>query len=1002
MKKISRLLLFILIFDLCITGYGSPKYVNAATNPVKLSGTIRFAMHKSESLVEPYISEFMEKNPGVTVEYIHLENYENTISEMIVNGDIPDVFLVPGYITYDKYEEYLEPFGTLDELSVKYNYIDKGIYKNNYVYGIPSFAYMFGLVYSKDVFVKAGITSIPKTTDDFLYACNLIKQHTDAIPFYSNYNDLWATGYWEAFPFVEMNGATGYRFNDYIYKRNPFAPGTSHYQVYKLLYDLIANGYTEELGSGSYAEGTSGLANGKVGAMVLGSWAYKEIQNGATNKDSLGFMPFPSNVDGKQYSTVGVDYCYGVSAKSENKELAKAFVAYMLDESGYALNSGNISILKTDPYAEFINQMNEVILLTESQANDEDYNLYYTLNNGVAPGSTDEIRRIMDSASGKTGEAFDDIMEDWNRKWEANRPKDFVEKDYGYGESQISIDNAKVLLSDLEKSFISENPVWKLGYLKYFAPFSYELSDEKTGLVFEVCNIIETATGVKFEYTGYDTPKDALDALKAGEIDMVAGIADSGESGVIYAKAFYEVLDVYACRADVDITKLAGYVAAVDKGEIDRKQLSLITKLSCPNLKECFRELASGNAEYVISNFSCTDYYTKDLECENIKVIPASTYTTLHFALNDSADSSMVALVNKCMYTVNKERMQVALLNYSTPEPKPLTITRLINANPMFFIAIICTIFSIVILAILAVMAHRKRLSSRLEFETNKFQMLSDMSDEYFFDIDYTKKSWHCDEKFQKDLKYPELSVWPQDMSEEELMEKYSDYKDIFYKYMAVRKDPSEQEKPFELTLPNGEKNWFKMMISIMKDKNGNPLYIVGKITNVQKEIEELEGYQKRAEKDALTGLYNRRGFERQLPKKADNVMFVVADLDNFKSINDSLGHAGGDKVLCLMARQMEESFGKDAIVGRFGGDEFVAFLSGVTRDTVESSLKDFVKNMDFYYDFEENTHKISVSAGCFYSAEETEVKDMFLLADEVLYEKKKEGKNGYLISSER
>ena len=83
------------------------------------------------------------------------------------------------------------------------------------------------------------------------------------------------------------------------------------------------------------------------------------------------------------------------------------------------------------------------------------------------------------------------------------------------------------------------------------------------------------------------------------------------------------------------------------------------------------------------------------------------------------------------------------------------------------------------------------------------------------------------------------------------------------------------------------------------------------------------------AETDALTGTYNRSGFDHQLDQYLithPKTSFVVAelDIDNFKSINDMYGHSAGDLALKSLASDMQKNFPKDAVVGRNGGDELI------------------------------------------------------------------------------
>jgi len=105
----------------------------------------------------------------------------------------------------------------------------------------------------------------------------------------------------------------------------------------------------------------------------------------------------------------------------------------------------------------------------------------------------------------------------------------------------------------------------------------------------------------------------------------------------------------------------------------------------------------------------------------------------------------------------------------------------------------------------------------------------------------------------------------------------------------------------------------------------------------------ELEHARMLASTDSLTGLYNRQGFLEafsQLDDKGNGTLFFI-DLDHFKEVNDLHGHRVGDDVLGKIAGILTASFRRDDLLSRFGGDEFVAYASGVVDDAVITDLAD-------------------------------------------------------------
>ncbi len=99
--------------------------------------------------------------------------------------------------------------------------------------------------------------------------------------------------------------------------------------------------------------------------------------------------------------------------------------------------------------------------------------------------------------------------------------------------------------------------------------------------------------------------------------------------------------------------------------------------------------------------------------------------------------------------------------------------------------------------------------------------------------------------------------------------------------------------------------------------------------------VDLITGYRDAAERDPLTGLYNRRGFEDTLnrlpPAARQRGVVLTCDIDHFKHTNDTYGHASGDRVLETLARVLTGSLPANAVVARFGGEEFIACIPGVT-----------------------------------------------------------------------
>ncbi|WP_262396670.1 sensor domain-containing diguanylate cyclase [Zongyangia hominis] len=98
-------------------------------------------------------------------------------------------------------------------------------------------------------------------------------------------------------------------------------------------------------------------------------------------------------------------------------------------------------------------------------------------------------------------------------------------------------------------------------------------------------------------------------------------------------------------------------------------------------------------------------------------------------------------------------------------------------------------------------------------------------------------------------------------------------------------------------------------------------------------------------QKDSLTGLYNKVATQEHIREMLDrhphtSFAFFILDIDNFKEANDNLGHAAGDEVLISFAKTLQSQFRKEDVIGRIGGDEFIAFMSVPNRETAEEKAR--------------------------------------------------------------
>ncbi len=135
----------------------------------------------------------------------------------------------------------------------------------------------------------------------------------------------------------------------------------------------------------------------------------------------------------------------------------------------------------------------------------------------------------------------------------------------------------------------------------------------------------------------------------------------------------------------------------------------------------------------------------------------------------------------------------------------------------------------------------------------------------------------------------------------------------------------------------DGQVVWAHTSVSVMDDGAGGQLAIAH-VQDITEQRRAAEHLQWAASHDELTGLPNRTHFLEQLRRRLDgaevgSIAVLFIDLDNFKVVNDSLGHAAGDELLRGMAERLRSVVRDRDMLGRFGGDEFIVLLDGLQLD---------------------------------------------------------------------
>ncbi|MEW6992444.1 GGDEF domain-containing protein [Colwelliaceae bacterium 6441] len=195
--------------------------------------------------------------------------------------------------------------------------------------------------------------------------------------------------------------------------------------------------------------------------------------------------------------------------------------------------------------------------------------------------------------------------------------------------------------------------------------------------------------------------------------------------------------------------------------------------------------------------------------------------------------------------------------------------------------------------------------------------------------------------------------------------------------------------------------------------ENGLQAQLTLKLIDMQDKVNTLEKQSKVFEQriqeqqaksllDALTKLNNRASFDEHFAKEVVRAQhnqtpltIAIADLDDFKRINDTYGHTAGDKTLQVIANTFKKQLEKDAFIARYGGEEFVFIFAEKNQEAVMHQLNLLKKNVaKLPFKFKNDKVSMTLSIGVTHIKNDDNVHIAFERADTALYQAKKEGKN--------
>ena len=373
---------------------------------------------------------------------------------------------------------------------------------------------------------------------------------------------------------------------------------------------------------------------------------------------------------------------------------------------------------------------------------------------------------------------------------------------------------------------------------------------------------------------------------------------------------------------------------------------------------------------------------------------------------------------------------RTGLINYSVNEANRIVVYTPVGLNDWYVLSVVTAdyilsqqrkISKITITLIMAMLfvfaiitafiARIIQQKSKVERDNSRYAITSENSQTLVFEFDYEKQmvEFTGNSEFVFGEKLTQVPVEKFEIISSKIHESE---RNLIQNIRACREaGGTSYTTELRFVNQNGGYSWFRLSGKVIFDKDGTtPIKFIGNLVNVNAQVLHEQELKNQAETDLLSGLINKVTMENRVAKfvsenknSAFGAFFII-DLDNFKQVNDKLGHSYGDQAICDTATKLTLVFSEKDFIGRIGGDEFCVFLclkNSVKNpiEVVEEKASTLREILVEDYTNGEDSVRVTPSIGIsFFPKHSTTYESLFKMADSALYCVKNNGKNNYAI----
>ena len=578
---------------------------------------------------------------------------------------------------------------------------------------------------------------------------------------------------------------------------------------------------------------------------------------------------------------------------------------------------------------------------------------------------------------------------------------------------------AELALSNSERQWLDSYPTVSFTGDPNWLPYeAFDSSGHYIGIVSEHLKLISKTTGIRFKMNPSKTWTESTEKAKNGLVDILSETDDSDlKSHLIFTNHYLSNPIVIAMNneenyveniASIKDRKIAlikdyGYASKI------RRQYSDIQFITVDNIQHGLVAVSTGEIDALLCTLALCSYTIAELGLNNVRIVGKTEFDTKLALGVQKKLPLLVSILNKAIDQISPGQQQVILDSWIKQKFAPKTDYTLV--------------YQVVVVAIMLLaisLFWNRRLSREINLRAATEKEL--VAAERILRISHQRQmlhreqtplgviEWNTDFEFEYWNKaaegifgFTEDEVIGRHVTERILPQEAREAVDVVWRDLLANKGGERSTN--ENITKDGRTILCEWYNTPLLNQDGKVVGVSSLVDDITERRQSEKMIWEQANFDSLTGLPNRNMFHNRLEqeivksKRADlSLALLLVDLDEFKEVNDTLGHDVGDLLLKEAARRIKACVRDSDTVARLGGDEFTIILSELNAtNEADDIVEKIIASLAEEFPIGEEVIHISGSIGItLFPKDATDIDALIKSADQAMYTAKHNGRNCY------